>query len=83
MSPTQGAAQLPQVKQCVTTGDWQYGATATAAGAGRWLVANPTNGGHWATDDDVADWAVFAPLKAVKPTDPTPAVDADPAAGTK
>lgn len=50
------ATELPQVKQCNTIGDWQLGATATAAGPNRWLVANPTNGGHWATDDDVKDW---------------------------
>jgi hypothetical protein len=50
------APVLPEVKQCNTIGDRQFGATATAAGPNRWMVANPTNGGHWATDADVADW---------------------------
>jgi hypothetical protein len=58
---------LPKIKQCNVIGDWQFGCTATAAGPNRWLVANPVNGGHWATDDDVKDWADHAALQPVEP----------------
>lgn len=53
------AKALPDVRQCTDPEDSQYGSTATKAGANRWLVANPENGGHWAVDDEVEGWSVL------------------------
>jgi hypothetical protein len=71
-SEDSGTPTPPKVKQCNIIGDWQFGATATAAGPNRWLVANPDNGGHWATDDDVHDWADLPQQSAKEPAE-TPA----------
>lgn len=51
---------LPEVRQCQDAENFLYGASAVAAGADRWGVMHPTNGGHWATDAEVADWKVLA-----------------------
>jgi hypothetical protein len=77
---TADAPGLPQVKQCNTIGDWQYGSVAVAAGPNRWGVMTPDNGGHWATDADVKDWDVATSPTAKQPTPaPTPAPPAPPA----
>jgi hypothetical protein len=67
-----GTRTLPKVKQCNIIGDQQFGATATAAGPNRWLVANPDNGGHWATDDDVNDWDAATSPAPKDPPAPAP-----------
>jgi hypothetical protein len=72
---TQPTSNLPVVKQCHIEGHAQFGSSATANGQGRWLIANPVNGGHWATDDDVSDWATL-PSPSIEPLpspEPTPA----------
>lgn len=48
---------LPEVKQCTDTDSHLFGAVAVKAGDNRWGVMHPSNGGHWATDVDVSDWA--------------------------
>lgn len=52
------AAALPEVRQCVDETSAQFGSVAVNAGNNRWGVMNPTNGGHWAEDDQVKDWKV-------------------------
>lgn len=49
--------ELPEVKQCTDVESHLHGAVAVEAGDNRWGVMHPTNGGHWATDAEVADWA--------------------------
>lgn len=51
---------LPEVRQCQDAEDFLYGATAVAAGADRWGVMHPVNGGHWSSDAEVASWKVLA-----------------------
>jgi hypothetical protein len=65
MEPT----SAPEARQNLIEGSSQFGSVAVRAGDDRWLVANPTNGGHWATDAQVKGWSpgTFA----------TPAVDED------
>lgn len=46
----------PEVRQNLSPDSDQFGSVAVNAGAGRWLVANPTNGGHWADDAEVDGW---------------------------
>lgn len=80
---TQAAITPPVVKQNVTVGDWQFGAVAVAAGADRWGVMNPTNGGHWSTDKDVESWVTLPQQVAVEPpaeptSEPAPAPEAAP-----
>lgn len=48
--------KLPEVKQCTDTDSHLYGAVAVKAAENRWGVMHPTNGGHWATDEDVDGW---------------------------
>jgi hypothetical protein len=52
------AKALPEVRQCTNEEDPQYGSVAVKAGANRWGVMNPSNGGHWSEDDEVKDWTV-------------------------
>lgn len=47
---------LPAVRQCTDESSHEYGAVAVQSGDNRWGVMHPTNGGHWATDDEVKDW---------------------------
>jgi hypothetical protein len=61
------ADELPEVRQCQDTDNWQYGAVAVAAGANRWGVMTPVNGGHWADDDEVESWARVIKDPAWKP----------------
>lgn len=49
----------PEVRQCQDTDHYLFGAAAVAAGDDRWGVMHPGNGGHWANDAEVADWAVL------------------------
>ena len=58
VEPT-AAPSLPEVRQCQDPEHWLYGASAVQ-GAGTWGVMHPQNGGHWADDDEVADWAVLS-----------------------
>ncbi len=51
------AKKLPTVKQCTDTESHMFGAVAVQAEKDRWGVMHPANGGHWATDAEVADWA--------------------------
>jgi len=51
---------LPEVRQCQDAENFLYGASAVAAGDDRWGVMSPTNGGHWATDAEVAEWTVLS-----------------------
>ncbi len=48
---------LPDVKQCANVESHLFGAVAVKAAENRWGVMHPTNGGHWATETEVADWA--------------------------
>lgn len=57
------APPLPEVRQQNDPERDQYGSTATKGSGiteGRWGVMNSTNGGHWATDDEVKDWTPLA-----------------------
>lgn len=57
---------LPEARQCQDPQDPQFGAVAVKApGENRWGVMNPNNGGHWATDDEVATWKVISKTKEV------------------
>lgn len=47
----------PAARQCVDMEDHLFGAVAVAGGENRWGVMHPDNGGHWADDAEVADWA--------------------------
>jgi hypothetical protein len=49
----------PEVRQCQDVEHWQFGSIAVAAGDNRWGVMSPTNGGHWADNDEVKDWKVI------------------------
>lgn len=50
----------PEARQNQGVGDeTQHGSVAVKAGKNRWGVMNPTNGGHWATDDEVKEWKVL------------------------
>lgn len=42
------------------------GAVAVQAGADRWGVMHPEHGGHWANDDEVADWTDLKPVPEPK-----------------
>jgi hypothetical protein len=46
----------PEVRQNRLPEHWLFGSVAVKADENRWGVMNPANGGHWATDDEVADW---------------------------
>lgn len=51
----------PEVRQCRIEGHPQFGSSATAGAgqmAGRWLIADGGQGGHWADDAEVAGWSV-------------------------
>jgi hypothetical protein len=48
----------PEVRQCQNAEHFLYGASAVQ-GDDTWGVMHPINGGHWATDEDVADWTVL------------------------
>lgn len=50
---------LPTVKQCTDEKSYLFGAVAVQAGENRWGVMHPANGGHWATDAEVAQWQPF------------------------
>lgn len=50
------AKKPPEVRQCQIQDHWLFGAAAVKAGANRWGVMHPDNGGHWSTDDEVKDW---------------------------
>ena len=68
---------LPIVKQCADPTNDQFGSVAVAATnvAGmQWMVATPTNGGHYATDEQVADWPVLdsPPVEVVPQEQITP-----------
>lgn len=52
---------LPEAKQCTDTDSHLFGTVAVKAGENRWGCMSPVNGGHWATDAEVADWT---PLNA-------------------
>ena len=52
-------APPPEVRQCQDTDHYLYGAAAVYASENRWGVMHPANGGHWATDADVADWKIM------------------------
>lgn len=55
------APALPEVRQCQDSEHFLYGAAAVQnSDAGKWGVMHPVNGGHWATDDEVADWPVLS-----------------------
>jgi len=47
----------PEVRQCRDPKDPLFGSVAVRAGDDRWGVMNPVNGGHWASNADVEDWA--------------------------
>jgi hypothetical protein len=50
----------PEVRHCQNPDDPMFGAAAVAAGQGRWGIMHPLRGGHWAEDNDVADWVVIS-----------------------
>lgn len=52
---------IPEVRQNLDPDSPAHGSVAVKAGDDRWLVANPTNGGHWTGDAEVADWTELAP----------------------
>lgn len=54
------AKKLPTVKQCTEPESHLFGAVAVKADTNRWGVMHPANGGHWATDAEVADWPELA-----------------------
>ena len=54
------AKKLPAAKQCTDTDSHMFGAVAVHAATDRWGVMHPANGGHWATDAEVADWPELA-----------------------
>ncbi|QRY43192.1 hypothetical protein JVX93_21850 [Mycolicibacterium boenickei] len=54
------AKKPPTVKQCADAESHMFGAVAVRAGEDRWGVMHPANGGHWATDAEVADWPELA-----------------------
>lgn len=62
----------PEVRQNQNPDTDQAGSVAVKAGPDRWGVMSPANGGHWATDAEVADWT---PLQAA----PAPASKTAPA----
>lgn len=51
---------LPEVRQCADEKSHLLGAVAVRAGDDRWGVMHPQHGGHWATDQEVADWPAGA-----------------------
>lgn len=54
------AKAVPEARQCQDEEDAQFGSVAVKAGANRWGVMNPRNGGHWSTDDEVKGWKALA-----------------------
>ncbi|MDH6199174.1 hypothetical protein M2272_005842 [Mycobacterium frederiksbergense] len=54
------AKKPPTVKQCTDRESHMFGAVAVQAADDRWGVMHPANGGHWATDNEVADWSDLA-----------------------
>lgn len=57
--------QLPAVKQCTDPAHHQYGSvavrTAFANPKMAWGVMHTQNGGHYASDEDVAGWIDLQP----------------------
>jgi hypothetical protein len=49
----------PEVRQCHDSEHFLFGASAVFSSSNRWGVMHPVNGGHWATDEEVADWVVL------------------------
>ena len=49
----------PEVRQCQDDENYLFGASAVK-GDGKWGVMHPVNGGHWATESDVAEWEVLS-----------------------
>lgn len=52
--------KIPETRQCQDQADAQFGSVAVAAGRKRWGVMSPSNGGHWADDNEVKEWKVLA-----------------------
>jgi hypothetical protein len=67
---TKKVHKTPEVRQCTDPEDSQYGAVAVKSNLPGldWGVMNPANGGHWATDEEVADWTKLEPADAPAPT---------------
>lgn len=72
MEPT-----TPEVRQNHDPDSDQYGSSAVKAGDDRWLIGNPTNGGHWADDAYVDGWSVGTfeqpAVVEAEPVEPAPA----------
>lgn len=49
-------AGIAQVRQCIDGSSPYLGAVAVKRGANAWGVMHPQHGGHWADDNEVADW---------------------------
>lgn len=50
------SSKPPEMRQCRDKDNPLFGSVAVKAGENRWGVMNPAAGGHWATDEQVADW---------------------------
>jgi hypothetical protein len=56
---------LPETRQCTDEKNDLFGSVAVQATnvvGMQWMVATPTNGGHYATDEQVAGWTVLKPV---------------------
>ena len=72
---------IPEVRQCHDNEHFLFGAVAVAGDgtmAGKWGVMHPANGGHWSTDEEVADWLVLQPPGIEIDTEAAPEPEPEP-----